>query len=159
MPRRRSPASTHRLLARARPGRAGLRRRRRRLSLGAARRRDASLGLNMAAALRGGREVSGTPVEVSEGRDRGRLPRGVVVGTGGLRPALPRRCVACSRASLTAVRRGRGEPGGLACGSRGGTGRAGAGAGGSGGRSACVWRRWSLIGLGANTGALPEPFC
>lgn len=53
------------------------------MSLGAARRRDASLGLNMAAALRGGREVSGTPVEVSEGRDRGRLPRGVVVGTGG----------------------------------------------------------------------------
>ncbi|KAK2537062.1 Tmem168 [Columba guinea] len=39
----------------------------RRLSLGAARSRGASLGLNMAAALRGGREVSGTPVESTNG--------------------------------------------------------------------------------------------
>lgn len=50
------------------------RRPRRRLSLGAARRRGTSLSLNMAAELRGGWEVSGTPVEVSggRGRDRGR---------------------------------------------------------------------------------------
>lgn len=64
----------------------------RRLSLGAARSRGSSLGLNMAAALRGGREVLGTPVEVSAGR--GHLPRaGGTTGTrgpSGLRPDLLR---------------------------------------------------------------------